>query len=208
MMQVNYEYPPRTAWTWESPRASKFFRLHPLETYAVFVDSSFRTVVTTPAATHGMTSVVCSGGDEIVRLIRQRVLVPDIVSDKEYEVQLAVGAVDHRTYRLRSEIAAKYLFSYNTYMTLMMIENLIVRCDYNIFDDLDRLQRLGGQKYLEIIPRDGTVVRDYQGNIITEPTNEMHYVTQFSFDDMVSRGIIVLQGPKWKLSRNYWEFRI
>lgn len=152
---------------------------------------------------------VCSEDDrvEIVHLIIQGALVPDIVSDKEYAVQRAVGSVDHRTYRLQSGIAAKYQFSYNTSYTLRIIENSIVLCDYNIFDD-SLWPRSDGQKYLEIIPRDGTKVKDYQDNPILNPTNEIYYIDQSSFDDMYSRGIIILHGHKWKLSRKYWEFRL
>ncbi|KKM91816.1 hypothetical protein LCGC14_1224640 [marine sediment metagenome] len=189
------------------PRASQYLRLHPLDTTVYHYDGSW--IISTPAATKGMIELVCSGkGDfEIMRLIDRSVLVPDIVSNKEYEVQLAVGSVDYRTYRLQSKIAAKYQFSYSTYMTLMKIENLIVLCDYNIFDD-SQGSSSDGQKHLEIIPRDGTVVRDYQGNIITNPANELHYVDKSNFTDMLRRGVIVRQGHKWKLSRNYWEFKL
>lgn len=187
--------------------ATYYLRLYSLET-RVYISDEGLWIVSAPAANKGMIDEYCSGSaDEIIRLIDRGVLIPDIESDKEYEVQRAVGSVDHRTYRLQSKIAAKYQFSYDTWMTLSTIENLIVLCDYNIFDDAQGLL-FDGQKYLEIIPKDGTKVYDYQGNIITDPTNEMHYVDKFSFDDMASRGIIVLRGTKWKLSRNYWEFRL
>jgi len=189
------------------PRASQYLRLHPLATTVYHYDGSW--IVSTPAATRGMIELVCSGkGDfEIMRLIDRGVLVLDIVSDKEYEVQLAVGSVDYRTYRLQSKIAAKYQFSYDTLMTLSMIENLIVLCDYNIFAEAQGPSS-DGQKYLEIIPRNGTVTYDYLNNPILNPTNTVHYVDKFSFTDMLRRGIIVRRGHKWRLSRNYWEFKL
>lgn len=188
--------------------ASMHLRLFPIETRVYRTDDGVW-MVSFPAATKGLIekNLLNGRGNEIERLIFRGVLVPDIESSKEYAVQRAVGSVDHRTYRLRSEIAAKYQFSYGTLMTLSMIENLIILCDYNIFDDSRGLQ-VDGQKYLEIIPRDGTIVYDYQGNTILNLTNEMHYIDQSSFEDMFSRGIIVRRGHKWKLSRKYWEFRL
>lgn len=184
----------------------KYFRLYPLEAEIYRSDEGFW-IVAVPGAHCGVVDTFCACEDGIEQLIFRGVLIPDIVSDKEYLVQRAVGSVDHRTYRLQSKTAAKYQFSCETLATLRMIENLIELCDYNIFDDSRGLQ-VDGQKYLEIIPRDGIIVKDHKGDIITDPTNEMHYVDQSSFDDMSSRGIIVLQGTKWKLSRKYWEFRL
>ncbi len=187
------------------PQASKYLRLHPIET-RIYSTNNGLWIASVPLASVGMTEIVCRGNDEIMCLIFQGVLVPDIVSAKEYRVQHAVGSVDHRTYRLQSKIAAKYQFSYDTSMTLTMIENLMELCDYNIFDD-GRGLRVDGQKYLEIIPENGTVVCDYQGNII-KSSKSIHYIDQSSFADMISRGIIILRGTKWKLSRNYWEIKL
>ena len=190
------------------PQALMYLRLYPIETRIYRTNGRLCTVLVpnTDVIPVRMTEIVCSENDKIRSLISQGVLVPDIVSDKEYKVQHAVGSVEHRTYRLQSKIAAKYQFVYNTLMTLSTIEYMITLCDYNIFE-AGRGLRVDGQKYLEIIPKNSTVVCDYQGNVIT-PENTKYCIDQSSFDDMVSRGIIILRGTKWKLSRNYWEFKL
>lgn len=187
------------------PRASQYFRLHPIETSIHYNKGHY--IVLAPVATSGVVEVVCSGIDEIIHLIDRGILVPDIVGNKEYIVQRAVGSVDYRTYRLRNEIAAKYQFSYAISMILSTIENLMGLCDYNIFDN-DAGPNAGGQKVLEIIPREGTKVYDYLNNPIINSTNEMYNISQFSFEDMCSRGILTWIDHKWKLSKKYWEFNL
>lgn len=190
-----------------SQRALMYLRLHPLEARVYRNDEGGIWTASVPAATKGMVEVVCDDDDAIMRLIVRRVLVPDIVSNKEYKVQRAVGSVDCRMYHLHSKIAAKYQFSYDISMILSRIENLIDICDYNIFEEVDVWgQQVDGQKFLEIIPRERIITYDYLDNPIINPTNTEYYVDQTSFDDMISRGIIAVKDIKWKLSRNYWEF--
>lgn len=185
---------------------STYLRLYPLEA-RIYRNNEGLWTVSVPSASKGMTEVVCSGGNEIMRLIDQGALVPDIVSDKEYKVQRAVGSVDYRTYRLQSKIASKYQFSYDISYILRMIENLIVLCDYNIFEEVDVWgQQVDGQKLLEIIPREGTITYDYLNKPVSNLVNTVHYVDNVSFDYMINHGIIVLKDTMWKLSRNYWKF--
>jgi len=199
---------PVRAFPFKQPTASMYLRLNSTTAiiyYHTNENQDTFLMVSIPSAHKGMKEVPCSGDSEIVDLICRGILVPDIESDKEYIIQCAVGSVDYRTYRLQSKIAAQYQFPYEVQMTLNTIENLIMLCDYNIFDD----SQVDGQKLLEIIPRDGTIVRNYQGEIISEDLpNEMYYIDQFSFDIMLSRGIIVVNNNKWKLSRKYWEFNL
>ncbi len=196
------------------PKASSHLRLYATETriyYHTNKNQDIFLMASVPSANKGMEEVVCNGFDEVEDLIRQGILVPDIESDKEYIVQRAVGSVDHRTYRLHSEIAARYQFPYEVQMLLNRIENLIMLCDYNIIEDIQipqmYMQQTNGQKLLEIILKMGTVVRDYQNNIVPS-SNAYHYIDQPTFDTMLSRGIIVEDNNKWKLSKKYWEFRL
>jgi len=198
---------------YEQPKASMYLRLNATKAriyqYTNKNQDTFL-MASVPSAGKGMEEVVCSGNSEAKDLIRREILVPDIESDKEYIVQRAVGSVDHRTYRLQAEIAAQYQFPYDVQMTLNTIENLIILCDYNIIEDyqIPQFQGADGQKLLEIIPKGDTVVRDYQNNIIPNASNEYHYINHHVFDTMLSRGIIVVDNNKWKLSKKYWEFRL
>lgn len=206
-MMVQFKQLPKR----KSQRALMHLRLYPLEA-RVYRNNEGIWAASVPTALNGMIEAV-HGGDEdvIMRLIVQGVLVPDIVSNKEYKVQRAVGSVDYRMYHLHSKIAAKYQFSYDISRILSRIENSIDLCDYNIFEEVDVWgQQVDGQKFLEIIPREGTVTYDYLNNPIANPSRlgDVHYVDQTSFDNMISRGIIVVKDTKWKLSRNYWEFHL
>ena len=188
------------------PSMSMHLRLTPTET-RIYRTSGGAWTASVPAASKGMTEVVCNGDVEIMSLINRGVLVPDIVSDEEYIVQRAVGSVDYRTYRLQSKIASKYQFSYDISHILRTIENLITLCDYDIFEVVDAWGlQTNGQMLLEIIPREGTITRDHQGNVALTLANETHYISRVCFDDMLSRGVIILKDTKWKLSRKYWEF--
>ena len=178
-----------------------YLRLFPTTTEVYRANDGLWTALTATS------TISTNSNTKIERLIFRGVLVPDIVSNKEYIIQRTLGIVDHRAYRLQDKIAAKYQFSYDTSKILSMIENLIRLCDYDIFDD-SRGPGIDGQKILEIIPRDNTKVYDYLNNLRINPVNPTYYIDPVSFNDMRRRGIIVLRGTKWKLSRNYWAFNI
>ncbi len=182
-------------------------RLHPLDTKIYYHSYSRDWIAVTQLNPNENVERFGSDVSEIMALISRKVLIPDIESTKEYMAQYAVGAVDHRFYRLRPEIVAKYLFSYDILRILARIEYLIVHCDYNISDD-DQGRQIDGQKYLEIIPRDATKVYNYRGDLISDPSNEQFWISKPSFAEMICREIIVAQDTKWKLSKKYWEFRL
>ncbi len=197
------------------PSALKHFRLNPTETtiyrvkYWQLKDQKLW-MAHVPSAHRGMEKLVCSGDDEIMRLIARGVLVPDIKSDEEYAVQHAVGAADHRVYMLHPEIAKHYQFSYGVTVALMHIEGIRGIGSHAFFPEHGSFTSRVLHYTLVIAPFQSTTIQDYRGNILHNPHNTVYNVETSTFDELRTRGTLVKhkKGGGYKINGKYWNFRL
>jgi hypothetical protein len=163
-----------------------YLRLHGAKASIIYNDNRWHLIM--PPWTLDNYIDFTLSGREIKRLIKSKLLVPDIYTKKEYRIQKALGVADGRVYRLRKEVAANYIISRKERGILADIEYLPSRYDYRIM-----LMDSG-----------------WRTNIYEEGKVKTYYLLDKDVvESLIEKGIIVKMNQYvYTLSDRYWNFNL
>lgn len=166
-----------------------YLRLHGSKAYVILNYDDRRWHLIMPPWTEMNCIDFSVSRNEITKLIKTNLLVPDIASVEEYRAQLALGVVNGRSYRLASEIAANYNFNIKEQRILAYIEYLFSFYNHYIIN-----MEAGWRLWI-------TLKKD-------KIAKTMFMLDKEAIESLINRKVLRKYKQGWKLSSEYLNFKL